>query len=139
MRRKKDFKKFRVKENREISPTQNLNRGKNTKEHKRFGNKRTNQQIDAHTSSIPSLPSVVRHSRLKENTEKQSMMGLRRRLYQKDGELDEIYRELEEVQDHYPDVKSSVEIPYLTKGGQQSFSNNTSSYSRYKIRDFKSK
>jgi len=88
-----------------------------------------------HTSSIPSLPSVVRDSRFKENISKQDSFGLRKRLHQKDTRIEEIYQEIEEnggiIEPH---LKSSIEIPYFARGNSYNNSQqNANLYSKYKF------
>lgn len=88
------------------------------------------------TSSIPTLPSVVRDSRFRENISKQNSFGIRKRLYQKDLGLDQIYQEIEEDQDYELSAKGSVEIPYFARNNQGK-SNNSGYYGRYNFGQIK--
>lgn len=70
----------------------------------------------SHTSSIPSLPPVVRDSWFKDKIAMQNLNDLKKRLQQKGNNFYEVYQDSDEKRDRDQNVRSSTESSYFIKG-----------------------
>lgn len=84
-------------------------KGVSSKEINSRGSKLPTSADSTHTSSIPTLPPVVRDSWFRDKMERQNLESVKKRLQHRDGDFDDIYQDTD-------DNKSSLEPPYYSRG-----------------------
>jgi hypothetical protein len=83
-------------------------KGVSSKEINSRGSKLPTSADSTHTSSIPTLPPVVRDSWFKDKMGRQNLESVKKRLQHKEGDFEDIYQDTD-------DNKSSLEPPYYSR------------------------